>query len=58
MEMIPCGDPLCGPIPRRTFEDVQEMIRAHLEENRIRRQENESRIAARRFTGRYTGSRF
>src|SRR5579863_844880 len=33
-----CGE--CGA-PNLTFEEVQDMIHAHLEENRIRREENE-----------------
>ena len=43
--------------PERTFEEVKEMIHAHLEENRIRREEDE-KIAARRPISRYPAYRF
>jgi hypothetical protein len=44
--------------PNLTFEEVQEMVHSHLEENRIRREENEKRTAARHLTRRHTASRF
>jgi hypothetical protein len=38
--------------PNLTAEEVKDMIRAHLEENRIRREENERQIAEHRWAGR------
>ena len=43
--------------PDLTVEEVQEMIRAHLEENRIQREKDE-KIAARRSMSRYPDYRF
>ena len=44
--------------PNLTFEEVKQMVHAHLEENRIRREENEKRTAERRLTRRHHASRF
>jgi hypothetical protein len=44
--------------PEPTVEEVLEMIHAHLEENRIRGEENEKRIAELRLTGRFPAYRF
>jgi hypothetical protein len=42
--------------PEPTFEEAREMIHAHLEESRIRREENEKRIAEHRSLSRYGSS--
>jgi hypothetical protein len=42
--------------PNLTVEQVTEMIHARLEENRIQREENEKRIAERRWASGYSGS--
>jgi hypothetical protein len=44
--------------PEHTFEEVMEMIHAHLEESRIRREENEKRMAERRWPHAHPTSRF
>ena len=44
--------------PHHTIEEVKEMLHTHLEESRIRREENEKRIAERRWASRYSASRF
>jgi hypothetical protein len=43
--------------PGPTFDEVQEMLHKHLKESRIRREENEKRIAEHRFLSRYNSSR-
>jgi hypothetical protein len=43
--------------PNPTFEEVKQMVHAHLEESRIRHEENEKRMAARRLIHRRTASR-
>ena len=50
----------CGECeaPNLTFEEVQDMIHTHLEENRIRREENEKRAAERYWPPRYRASKF
>jgi hypothetical protein len=50
---IDCGE--CEA-PNCTFEEVQRMIHAHLEGSRIRREENEKRIAERRWASGFSGS--
>jgi hypothetical protein len=44
--------------PDLSVEEVTAMIQAHLEESRIRREEDEKQIAARRPMGRYPVHRF
>jgi hypothetical protein len=44
--------------PELSFEEVKEMIHAHLEQNRIRREENEKRMAERRWPYAHPASRF
>lgn len=41
--------------PNLTFEEVEKIVHAHLEENPVRREENEKRTAERRASG-YSGS--
>jgi hypothetical protein len=50
----------CGEYvePDLSVEEVTAMIHAHLEESRIRREEDERRIAAHRSMGRYPAYRF
>jgi hypothetical protein len=44
--------------PERSVEEITAMIHAHLEESRIRREENEKRAAERHWPHRYRASSF